>query len=103
VAAEPGPSQKEALTCRHPFYGDLMDDRFEDAWDALDDDQRCLLLATRDTERPAPEVVALLVKARLVIFGAGFGPLAAPAHWPIGLRDFLDDKAAVVDEDPECE
>jgi hypothetical protein len=33
------------------------------------------------------------------------GLFPAPAHWPIGLRDFLDDKAALVDleDDPECE
>jgi hypothetical protein len=71
-----------------------MDSRFEDAWDALDDDQRCLLLAGRDTDRPSPEVTALLVKAGLLVFGAGFGSTAAPAHWPIGLQIFLDAKAA---------
>jgi hypothetical protein len=80
-----------------------MDDRFEDAWDSLDGDGRQMLLVHRDAERPPPAVVEVLVKAGLLVFGAGFGPLAPPAHWPIGLRDFLDDKAALDDEDPECE
>ena len=79
-----------------------MDARFEDAWDALDDDQRHLLLTNRDSCRPTPEVTTVLIGAGLLIFGGGFGPAAAPAHWPIGLRAFLDDKAALV-EDPECE
>ncbi|WP_433730782.1 hypothetical protein ACQP2Y_21000 [Actinoplanes sp. CA-051413] len=79
-----------------------MDARFEDAWDALDDDQRCLLLTNRDTDHPTAEVTALLVKAGLLMFGTGLGPTAAPAHWPGGLREFLDAKAALV-EDLECE
>ncbi|MFI5938030.1 hypothetical protein [Actinoplanes sp. NPDC051494] len=71
---------------------------FLDAWNELNDDKRSLLLEQRCTE-PIPRAVArILAEAGLIVFAP-----AAPAHWPPGLRDFLDDVAAVRDDDPECE
>lgn len=79
----------------HP-YRDLVD--YLDAWDQLSDDKRSLLLEQRCTE-PMPSAVArVLAGAGLIMFAP-----AAPTHWPPGLRAFLDDVAAVRDDDPECE
>ncbi len=89
-----------------PAYRRVMDARFEDAWDALDDCAQSALLEERHSDRVSPEAAAILLRTGLVVLGGGFGrPGAAPVHWPPGLRDFLADKAAIFsgDEDLECE
>ena len=79
-----------------------MIDRFVDVWDALDDRERSLLLEQRHAV-PAPEsVAAVLVKVGLALESQP-GLFPAPVHWPAGFRDFLDDVAAVRDEDGDCE
>ncbi|MEV4641159.1 hypothetical protein AB0J80_27835 [Actinoplanes sp. NPDC049548] len=79
-----------------------MDDRFVDVWDALDDDERSLLLEQRHAwPVPAP-VAAILIKVGWALEPQP-GLFPAPVHWPIGFRDFLDDVAAVRGDDDECE
>ena len=83
-------------------YREKVDARFEDAWERLDDGERSLLLEQRRTHPVPPPVAMILVKvARSVEPQPGLFP--APVHWPAGFRDFLDDKAAVLGADPECE
>jgi hypothetical protein len=81
-----------------------MDDRFEDAWNALGEAERSLLLEERDSRSVPPTVADILVRVALAIEPQP-GLFPAPVHWPIGFRDFLDDKAALVEvfDDPECE
>jgi len=81
-----------------------MNDRFEDAWDSLGDAERSLLLAERDSRRVPPAIAGILIRVALAIEPQP-GLFPAPVHWPIGFRDFLEDKAALVavDDDPECE
>jgi hypothetical protein len=81
-----------------------MNARFEDAWESLGDAERLLLLAERDSRRVPPTIATILIRIALAIEPQP-GLFPAPVHWPIGFRDFLDDKAALidVDEDPECE
>ena len=83
-------------------YRGEMDTRFEDAWERLDDRARSLLLEQRRTHPVPPAVAAILAEVALVVEPQP-GLFPAPVHWPAGFRDFLDDKAAVVGEDPECE
>lgn len=76
---------------------------FEDAWDDLDDTERALLLDERDNPAVTPEVAGILIRVALAIEPQP-GLFPAPVHWPIGFRDFLDVKAALVElDDPECE
>ena len=83
-------------------YRGKVDDRFEDAWERLDDQERSLLLEQRDTHPVPPPVATILSKVTLALeLQPGLFP--APVHWPAGFRDFLADKAAVIGEDPECE
>ena len=81
-----------------------MNDRFEDAWESLDDVERSLLLEERDTRSVSPPVAAILLRLALAIEPQP-ALFPAPAHWPIGFREFLDDKAALVtvEDDQECE
>ncbi|WP_067494353.1 hypothetical protein [Actinoplanes sp. TFC3] len=79
-----------------------MHDQFEDAWNALTDAQRSLLLEQRHI-RPVPEPVAGVLVALGLSLEPQPGLFPAPAHWPPGFVDFLDDKAAITDEDPDCE
>ncbi|MGA5302575.1 hypothetical protein ACPCHT_21790 [Nucisporomicrobium flavum] len=79
-----------------------MGDRFVDVWDGLGDRERSLLLEQRHTVPVPPEVAAVLVRVGLAL-EAQPGLFPAPAHWPAGFRDFLDDVAAVRDDDEECE
>ena len=79
-----------------------MIERFVDVWDALDDRERSLLLEQRHTVPVPGPVAAVLVKVGLAL-EAQPGLFPAPVHWPAGFRDFLDDVAAVRDEDDECE
>jgi hypothetical protein len=72
------------------------------AWNALDDDVRSLLLEQRHT-RPVPDAVAAVLVTLGLILEPQPGLFPAPAHWPPGFADFLDDKAAVTDEDLHCE
>ncbi|AGL13776.1 hypothetical protein L083_0266 [Actinoplanes sp. N902-109] len=68
----------------------------------MDDRARSLLLEQRHV-RPVPEAVAgILVRLGLSLEPQP-GLFPAPAHWPPGFVDFLDAKAAVSDDDPECE
>jgi hypothetical protein len=83
-------------------YGQNVDARFEDAWERLDDSERSLLLEQRRTHPVPPSVATILVKVALSVEPQP-GLFPAPAHWPVGFRDFLDDKAAVVGDDPDCE
>jgi hypothetical protein len=85
-------------------YGELVDDRFEDAWDALSDAERDLLLTDRHSRAVPPATASILVRVALALEPQP-GLFPAPVHWPIGFRDFLDNKAAVLDldDDPECE
>jgi hypothetical protein len=77
---------------------------FEDAWDALSRTERALLLEERDSRTVTPAVAEILVRVALAVEPQP-GLFPAPVHWPIGFRDFLDDKAALIDleDDPECE
>ena len=79
-----------------------MIDRFVDVWDALDDRERSLLLEQRHTVPVPAPVTVVLVKVGLAL-EAQPGLFPAPVHWPAGFRDFLDDVAAIRDEDIECE
>ena len=81
-----------------------MDDCFEDAWDSLGEAERFLLLEERDSGAVPPAVADILVRVALAIEPQP-GLFPAPVHWPIGFRDFLNDKAALVElgDDPECE
>jgi hypothetical protein len=81
-----------------------VDDPFEDAWDCLDDTERSLLIDERDSRPVSPAVAAILLRVALAIEPQP-GLFPAPVHWPIGFRDFLDDKAALtgLPDDPECE
>ena len=83
-------------------YGGTVDDRFEDAWERLDDGERSLLLEQRGSRPVPPAIAAILVRVALAVEPQP-GLFPAPVHWPAGFRDFLDDKAAVIGEDPECE
>lgn len=79
-----------------------VEHRFEDAWEALDDADRSLLLEHRHT-RPIPAAVSdILVKLDLSLQPQP-GLFPAPAHWPAGFVDFLEAKAAVIGDDPDCE
>ena len=81
-----------------------MDDLFEDAWNSLGEAERCLLLRERDSRSVPPPVAGILLRVALAVEPQP-GLFPAPVHWPIGFRDFLDSKAALLDEDddPECE
>ena len=83
-------------------YGGVMDDRFEDAWDALSDAERDLLLTDRHSRAVPAATAGILIRVALALEPQP-GLFPAPVHWPIGFRDFLDNKAAVLDDDPECE
>ena len=79
-------------------------EQFEDAWDSLDETERSLLLDARDSRSVPPAVADILIRVALAVEPQP-GLFPAPAHWPIGFRAFLDDKAALIDlpDDPECE
>lgn len=85
-------------------YGGVMDDRFEDAWDSLSDVDRDLLLDDRHSRAVPAATAGILIRVALALEPQP-GLFPAPVHWPIGFRDFLDNKAAVldIDDDPECE
>ena len=83
-------------------YGEVVDTRFEDAWERLDDRERSLLLEQRRTHPVPPAVATILAEVALAVEPQP-GLFPAPVHWPAGFRDFLDDKAAVIGADPECE
>ncbi|WP_433726118.1 hypothetical protein ACQP2Y_08500 [Actinoplanes sp. CA-051413] len=79
-------------------------EQFEDAWNSLGEAERSLLLDARDSRPVPPAVADILVRVALAVEPQP-GLFPAPVHWPIGFRDFLDDKAALIDlpDDPECE
>lgn len=81
----------------------VVDDDFEDAWNSLGEAERVLLLRGRDSRSVPPPIADLLIRVALAVEPQP-GLFPAPVHWPIGFRDFLDSKAALLDEDdPECE
>ena len=74
---------------------------FAGAWDALHDSEQSLLLEHRHTGLVAADVAAVLARVHLIAFRPW--PGGPSAHWPVGLREFLDDTAAAVGDDPDCE
>ncbi|HEY6115949.1 MAG TPA: hypothetical protein VI172_08325 [Candidatus Dormibacteraeota bacterium] len=74
----------------------------EDAWDALDDDERTLLLEWRYVDHPPVDVAAVLIRVGLALEPQP-SLFPAPAHWPLSFQAFLADIAAVRGEDIECE
>ena len=93
---------KPAMTSAGALYRGFVDDRFVDVWDALDDRERCLLLEQRHAQ-PVPAAVAEVLARVAPVLDAQPGLFPAPVVWPAGFREFLDDVAAVRDEDEECE
>ena len=85
----------------HP-YRDLVGGDFVDVWDALDDDDRSLLLEQRHTRPIPPKVARILIRVGLALEPQP-GLFPAPVHGPPGYREFLDHIAGVRGDDPECE